>query len=98
MPVGPKATARAAAQDIAVLNAVRNTRFMPAQTPLGEAVAVDMVWVIAKTTALTWPPESLRTRVTVDTRAKGIVKPPAREPDGPPVSSQPVRSRRSATA
>ena len=97
-PVGPKATARAAAQDMAVLNAVRNTRFVPAQTPLGEAVAVDMVWVIAKTTAVAWPPESLRTRVTVDTRAKGVVKPPAREPDGPPVSSQPVRSRPSAAA
>ena len=46
------AVARAAAQELAVLNAVRHTRFMPAQTPLGQAVAVDMVWVIAKTTAI----------------------------------------------
>ena len=92
-----KAIARAAAQELAVLNAVRHTRFMPAQTPLGRAVAVDMVWVIAKTTAITGPPESLRRRSLSETQAKEV-KPPAREPASPPVSGQPVTPRRSATA
>ena len=36
----------------AVLDALQQSRFAPAQTPLGRAVAVDMVWVIAKTTAV----------------------------------------------
>jgi hypothetical protein len=91
------AVARAAAQELAVLNAVRHTRFMPAQTPLGQAVAVDMVWVIAKTTAIAGPPEPLRRRPVTDTEAK-TVKPPAREPTGPPVSGQTPTPRRSATA
>jgi len=91
------AVARAAAQELAVLNAVRHTRFMPAQTPLGQAVAVDMVWVIAKTTAIAGPPEPLRRRPVTDTEAK-TVKPPAREPTGPPVSGQTPTLRRSATA
>lgn len=34
----------------AVLDAVRQTRFAPAQTGGGEAVAVNMVWLIARTT------------------------------------------------
>ena len=93
-----KAVARAAAQELAVLNAVRHTRFTPAQTPLGQAVAVDMVWVIAKTTAIAGPPEPLRRRAASETQAKEIVKPPAREPASPPVSSQPSGPRRSATA
>ena len=82
-----KAVARALAQEMAVLNAVRHTRFMPAQTPMGQAVAVDMVWVIAKTTAVM--PESLRRRAPLETQAKEV-KPPVREPTGPPVSGQPV--------
>jgi hypothetical protein len=93
-----KAVARAAAQELAVLNAVRHTRFMPAQTPLGQAVAVDMVWVIAKTTAIAGPPEPLRRRAAVETPVKEGVKPPAREPASPPVSSQPSAPRHSATA
>jgi hypothetical protein len=36
----------------AVLDAVQQSRFAPAYTPLGQAVAVDVVWVIAKTTAV----------------------------------------------
>jgi hypothetical protein len=92
-----KSIARAAAQELAVLNAVRHTRFMPAQTPLGQAVAVDMVWVIAKTTAIAGP-EPLRRRTALETQAKETVKPPAREPSSPPVSRQPSTARRSATA
>jgi hypothetical protein len=45
-------TARAArADDVeAVLDAVRQSRFAPAQTPIGRAVAVNMVWLIVVTT------------------------------------------------
>jgi len=96
-PTDRKAVARAAAQELAVLDAVRHTRFMPAQTPLGRAVAVDMVWVIAKTTAIAGPPEPLRRRAASEPAKEGI-KPPAREPASPPVSSQPAAPRRSATA
>jgi hypothetical protein len=35
-----------------VLSAVRQSRFSPAQTHVGGAVAVNMVWLIAKTTAV----------------------------------------------
>lgn len=99
-PSDRKAVARAAAQELAVLNAVRQTRFTPAQTPLGRAVAVDMVWVIAKTTAIPGPPESLRRRAPLETQAKEGAKPSNREPaaTGPPVSGQPTMPRRSATA
>jgi hypothetical protein len=94
-----KTVARAAAQELAVLNAVRHTRFVPAQTPLGQAVAVDMVWVIAKTTAIMGPPEPLRRRTVSDAQVKETVKPPA-QPASPPVSSQPAAPplRPSATA
>ena len=92
------AATRAAAQEVALLNAVRNTRFVPAQTPLGQAVAVDMVWVIAKTTAIAGPPESLRRRTVSEAEAKETTKPPARAPASPPVSGQPSPPRRSATA
>lgn len=90
--------ARIAAQELALINTVRKTKFMPAQTPLGQAVAVDVVWVIAKTTAIAGPPEPLRRRALSETQAKEGVKPPAREPASLPVSSQPSSPRRSATA
>ncbi len=91
------AVARAAAQEVALMNAVRNTRFLPAQTPMGQAVAVDMVWVIAKTTAVIGPPETVRSRAAVE-RIKEGVKPSPRGPSAPPVSEQPATPRRSATA
>jgi len=96
-PADRVAVARAAAQEIAVMNAVRNTRFLPAQTPMGQAVAVDMVWVIAKTTAVIGPPETVRSRAAVE-RIKEGVKPSPRGPSAPPVSEQPATPRRSATA
>lgn len=88
---GPKA------QEQAVLNAVRKTRFMPAQTPMGQAVASDVVWVIAKTTAVA-APASLRSRTPADVKAKETTKPPAPEPAAPPLSGQPAAPRPSATA
>jgi hypothetical protein len=91
------AVARAAAQEMALLNAVSRTRFVPAQTPLGHAVAVDMVWLIAKTTVAA--PVALQTRPGgVDTRAKASPKPAAPEPAAPPVSGQPPAPRDSSTA
>ena len=92
------AAARVAKQELALINTVRKTKFMPAQTPLGQAVAVDVVWVLAKTTVVAGPPESLRRRSPSETQAKEGIKPPAREPASPPVSSQPSAARRSATA
>ena len=92
------AAARSAKHELALINAVRNTKFEPAQTPLRQAVAVDMVWVLAKTTVSAGPPETLRRRTVSETQAKEIIKPPAREPASPPVSSQPSAPRRSATA
>jgi hypothetical protein len=92
-----RAVARAAAQEMALLNAVSKTRFLPAQTPLGHAVAVDMVWVIAKTTVMA--PVSLRARpAIVETRAKEQPKPVATEPAAPPVSGQLATPRDSSTA
>jgi hypothetical protein len=55
-----------------------------------------MVWVIAKTTAVLGPPESLRSRAAVS-RGKDVVKPAAHEP-GVPVSGQPSSAPRSSTA
>lgn len=87
-PADRRAVARVAAQEMALLNAVSKTRFVPAQTPLGHAVAVDMVWLIAKTTVAA--PDTLRSRPAVDTRAKETRKPAGTEPATPPVSGQPV--------
>jgi hypothetical protein len=93
-----RAVARAAAQEMALLNAVNKTRFVPAQTPLGHAVAVDMVWLVAKMTVAA--PVSLRSRpAPVETRAKEAQKPVAApEPVAPPLSGQPATLRDSSTA
>jgi len=80
----------------AVLNAVRNTRFVPAQTPLGHAVAVDVVWVIAKTTAVAGPPVALRGGPS-ESRAKGPKVAPL-QPSSPPVSGVTPAVRASTTA
>ena len=88
-PADRRAVARVAAQEMALLNAVSKTRFVPAQTPLGHAVAVDMVILIAKTTVAA--PGVLRSRPAgVDTRVKATQKPAGTEPAAPPVSGQPV--------
>jgi hypothetical protein len=41
-----------------VLDAVRQSRFAPAQTPVGRAVAVNMVWLIVMTTVQTPDPHA----------------------------------------
>src|SRR4029078_6236855 len=82
--------ARATPHEVALINAVRTTKFEPALTPLGQAVAVDVVWLWAKTTVCPGPPESLRRRSVSETQVKELTKPPAREPASPPVSGRTV--------
>ena len=49
------------ATDVEMLDAaVRQSRFAPAQTPLGRAVAVNMVWLIVMTTVQTPDPQVMR--------------------------------------
>jgi hypothetical protein len=76
--------------DRAVMDAVQQSRFAPAHTPLGKAVAVDMVWVIAKTTAVAGP----ATTVAVKPRQKDVPKPAV---DVAPAIALPDDDRRSAT-
>jgi hypothetical protein len=53
---GAKAERAVHANDVeAVLDAVRQSRFAPAQTPIGRAVAVNMVWLIVVTTVQQTP-------------------------------------------
>jgi hypothetical protein len=92
---GRDAIARAAAQEMAVLDAVRKTKFVPAHTPLGYPVAVDVVWVLAKMTVAA-PPQALRSRPAE--RSREVAKPAPAEPAAPPLSSQPLAPRPSATA
>jgi hypothetical protein len=40
--------------------ALRQSRFAPAQTPVGRAVAVNMVWLIVMTTVQTPEPRAIR--------------------------------------
>jgi hypothetical protein len=86
----------ASSQQDAVLSAVRKTRFTPAQTPMGQAVAVDVVWLLAKTTAVARAP--VEPPMPAVMRAKQAPKPPAPQPATSPLSSQPAEPAPSATA
>lgn len=88
--VNPRSKA-AAGLDRAMLDAVQQSRFAPAYTPLGQAVAVDMVWVIAKTTAVI-PPVPFEPPVRTAT-----VKPRPRDVPKPVAEPAPAEDRRSAT-
>jgi len=68
----------------AVLDAVRQSRFAPAQTPVGRAVAVNMVWLIVVTTVQTTEP---RTSVRVSPAVAPAVRIPPVESvvDEPPL-------------
>jgi len=77
--------------DRAVMDAVQQSRFAPAYTPLGRAVAVDMVWVIAKTTAVVAPRAAFAAPPSVKPPAKDVPKPPVEPVEGDP-------ARRSAAA
>ena len=80
--------------DRAVMDAVQQSRFAPAYTPLGEAVAVDMVWVIAKTTAVLAPRPPFTAPVAAKPPAKDIPKPAVDEAP----AADPVDDRRSEAA
>jgi len=88
-----------AVQQQAVLDVIRQTRFTPAQTPLGQAVAVDVVWMIAKTTAVVLPTMHVDVSVMQE-RPKDAPKPAVQEPTVPDRSStnRRLRYRPSATA
>jgi hypothetical protein len=64
---------------------------------MGHAVAVDVVWMIAKTTAVASMPPALES-THAETKPKDIVKRPVREPAAPPLSSQPAAPHVSAAA
>lgn len=88
--------ASAAQNDVAaVLDTVRQTRFAPAQTGGGQSVAVNMVWLIARTT------------VKASSRATTLAAPPTPRPepvepkpaeDDPPVHERSSTAAFSATA
>jgi hypothetical protein len=78
---GNQSAAEHAGHTRAVLNAVQQSRFSPAQNPLGHAVAVDMVWVIAKTTAVVGPAATFAAPALDKPRPKDTPKPADAAPD-----------------
>lgn len=75
-----------------VLDAVRQSRFAPAQTPVGRAVAVNMVWLIYMTTVQTPGPRA-------EMRVSPVVPPVAPIPAPESVEEVPLkRSERTETS
>ena len=89
----PARTRELAVQEKAVLDVIRQTRFTPAQTPLGQAVAVDMVWMIAKTTAVVLPTMHVAVSVMQE-RPKDEPKPAVQDPAAAPGRSSTSRRGR----
>ena len=56
----------------AVLDAVRQSRFAPAQTPIGRTVAVNMVWLIVVTTVQTPDPQTVVQEAPVVARTRRL--------------------------
>jgi hypothetical protein len=80
-----------------VLDAVRQSRFAPAQTPIGRTVAVNMVWLIFVTTVQTPDPQT-PVQVVAPVVARTRRLPPA-DPAVPlPVGRQSSRISSSPTA
>ena len=83
-----KSSAEHATHVEAVLDAVRQSRFAPAQTPGGRAVAVNMVWLIFVTTAE-------KEVIPAADAARAVAPIPVAPPtpaDGPPISQQRLRN------
>ena len=78
-PGAESSTSRARVDQV-VLDAVRRARLAPAQTPGGQAVAVNMVWLIATTKAVKEPPLDLDTPVARPLQRPDVVKPAAEPP------------------
>jgi hypothetical protein len=73
----------------AVLDAVKQSRFAPAQTPIGRTVAVNMVWLIVVTTVQTPDPHQTVQEAPVVARTRRL---PAADPAVPlPVGRQSSR-------
>jgi len=94
---GGKAEGALHADDLeAVLDAVRQSRFAPAQTPGGRAVAVNMVWLIVVTTVQTPDAQAAEQLTRVAARPRRL---PATEAGPPlPVGRQSARVSLSPTA
>ena len=93
--VGAK-TVGAIHTNAAVLDAVRQSRFAPAQTPIGRTVAVNMVWLIVVTTVQTPDPQTAVQVAPVVARTRRL--PPA-DPAVPlPIGRQSSRLVGSPTA
>jgi Putative zinc-finger len=72
------------ANDVEMLDAaVRQSRFAPAQTPVGRAVAVNMVWLIVMTTVQTPEPRAIRVPPSV--------APTNRVPPAEPIEEAPLK-------
>jgi hypothetical protein len=86
------------ASDVAVLDAIRQSRLAPAQTPVGRAVAVNMVWLFVVTTVQT--PEAQRAGpdpvTPVTARARRL--PPVDEVAPLPLNQRSARTNLSPTA
>ena len=93
---GSNNAGRALHANEAVLDAVRQSRFAPAQTPIGRTVAVNMVWLIFVTTVQTPDPQTPVQVAPVVARTRRL--PPA-DPAVPlPVGRQSSRLSSSPTA
>ena len=93
---GGARTERTIYTNAAVLDAVRQSRFAPAQTPIGRTVAVNMVWLIVVTTVQTPDPQTVAQEAPVVARTRRL--PPA-DPAAPlPVGRQSSRLVGSPTA
>lgn len=80
----------------AILDAVRQSRFAPAQTPIGRTVAVNMVWLIVVTTVQTPDAQVVAQAAPVVARTRRL---PAADPAVPlPVGRQSSRLSSSPTA
>jgi hypothetical protein len=80
----------------AVLDAVRQSRFAPAQTPIGRTVAVNMVWLIIVTTVQQTPDPQAGQEAPVVARTRRL---PQTDPPVPlPVGRQSSRFSSSPTA
>jgi hypothetical protein len=87
---------RAVHTNAAILDAVRQSRFAPAQTPIGRTVAVNMVWLIVVTTVQTPDPHVSVQEAPVVARTRRL---PQADPAAPlPVGRQSSRLNSSPTA
>jgi hypothetical protein len=72
------------ANDVEMLDAaMRQSRFAPAQTPLGRVVAVNMVWLIERITVQTSDPHAIR--------VAPAVAPPTRVPPVQSIEEEPLK-------